>query len=199
MYGDYNKKDPFNRHIRLIFYLSNGKTLELCDTRKFAKVTLLPTDTMNKTIHLKNIGPEPLEKNFTFNVFKKQINKKPNGKIKLILMDQSIIAGIGNIYADESLWRAGIHPKNTVDKIINKKLEELYKAIRTTLSKGIDFGGDSMSDYRNIHGKRGKFQEQHRAYRKTGTACLKKGCKGIITRIIVGGRSTHFCSKHQAF
>lgn len=197
MYGNYNKKDPYNRFIRLIFYLSNGKTMELCDTRKFAKVTLIPTKTMYDTIHLKSIGPEPLEKSFTFSIFKECINKKPKGKIKLVLMDQSIIAGIGNIYADESLWRAGIHPETVVDKIPDKKLKDLYNAIQTTLSKGIDLGGDSMSDYRNIDGERGKFQEQHRAYRKTGTKCSKKGCGGMIKRIVVGGRSSHFCDTHQ--
>ncbi|MCX6752528.1 MAG: DNA-formamidopyrimidine glycosylase [Candidatus Nomurabacteria bacterium] len=197
MYGNYNRKDPLNRHIRLIFYLSNGKTLELCDTRKFAKVTLLPTETMNETIHLKGIGPEPLEKKFTFEVFKKQISRKPNGKIKLVLMDQYIIAGIGNIYADESLWRAGIHPESVVSKIPNEKLKKLYKTILFTLSRGIDFGGDSMSDYRNIHGERGKFQLHHEAYRRTGEKCRKKGCSGVIVRIVVGGRSTHFCNVHQ--
>lgn len=197
MYGDYNKKDPFNRHIRLIFYLSNKKTLELCDTRKFAKVTLIPTKTMHETVHLKNIGPEPLEKSFTLDVFKKNLNRKSKGKIKLVLMDQSIIAGIGNIYADESLWRAEVHPESIVCKIPDEKLLEIYKAIRTTLKKGIDFGGDSMSDYRNIDGERGKFQEQHRAYRKTGTICSKEKCRGIIKRIVVGGRSTHFCNIHQ--
>ena len=197
MYGDYNKKDPYNRFIRLIFYLSNGKTMELCDTRKFAKVTLVPTETMYDTVHLKGIGPEPLEKDFTFDIFKKQLNKRSTGKIKLVLMDQMIIAGIGNIYADESLWRVGIHPETLVGDISDKKLKELYMAVRTTLSKGIDFGGDSMSDYRNIHGEKGKFQEQHRAYRKTGTPCSKKGCRGKITRIVVGGRSTHFCNVHQ--
>ena len=197
MYGNYNKKDPFNRHIRLIFYLSNGKTMELCDTRKFAKVTLVPTETMHETIHLKGIGPEPLKREFTFDVFKNQLNKKPKGKIKLVLMDQTIIAGIGNIYADESLWRAEIHPESIVGKIPDKKLKELYSAIRTTLLKGIYFGGDSMSDYRNIDGERGKFQEQHKAYRKTGTTCLKKDCKGKIIRIVVGSRSTHFCGVHQ--
>ncbi len=173
--------------------------MELCDTRKFAKVTLLPTPSMYETIHLKGIGPEPLEENFTFPIFKKQLEKKPNGKIKLVLMDQSVIAGIGNIYADESLWRAEIHPEESVKNLFKKELElkKLYTAIRSTLSKGIDFGGDSMSDYRNIHGERGKFQEQHMAYRKTGTACMKKGCKGKITRIVVGGRSTHFCNVHQ--
>ncbi len=197
MYGKYNREDPFNRFIRLIFYLSNGETMELCDTRKFAKVTLLDTETMHESEHLKDIGPEPLDNNFTFPIFKKQIKKKSNGKIKLVLMDQSIIAGIGNIYADESLWRAGIHPEQIVSKIPNNKLKKLYSTIRSTLSKGIDFGGDSMSDYRNIHGERGKFQEEHRAYRMTGTKCSKKECKGKIIRIIVGSRSTHFCNIHQ--
>jgi formamidopyrimidine-DNA glycosylase len=125
MYGDYNKKDPYNRFIRLIFYLSNGKTMELCDTRKFAKVTLIETAKMNESIHLKDIGPEPLEKEFTFPIFKDQINKKPNGKIKLVLMDQSIIAGIGNIYADESLWRSGIHGESIVKKVPDKKIKRI--------------------------------------------------------------------------
>ncbi len=197
MYGDYNRKDPYNRFIRFIIYLSNGKTMELCDTRKFAKVTLLKTDKMHETVHLKGIGPEPLEKEFTLELFQNQINKKPKGKIKAVLLNQEIIAGIGNIYGDESLWRAGIHPEQTVESIKSNKLKELYKAIRTTLSKGIDFGGDSMSDYRNIDGEKGKFQEQHKAYRKTGEKCSKPNCKGIIKKIVVAGRSTHFCFAHQ--
>ena len=197
MYGNYNRKDPFNQYIRLIFYLSNGKTMELCDTRKFAKVTLLPSDTMHETVHLKGIGPEPLEKDFTFKVFKEQIYKKPNGKIKIVLLDQTIIAGIGNIYSDESLWRSGIHPESIVNKIPEEKLKELYKAIQKTLSMGIDFGGDSMSDYRNIDGERGKFQEKHMAYRRNKQPCLKKGCGGKIVRIVVGGRGTHVCDRHQ--
>lgn len=197
MYGNYNKKDPSNKHIRLIFYLSNGKTMELCDTRKFAKVTLIPTLTMHETVHLKGIGPEPLEKKFTFEVFKKVINKKSTGKIKLVLMDQSVIAGIGNIYADESLHRASIHPESIVKNIPEKSLKELYKAIISTLKMGIDFGGDSMSDYRNIDGERGRFQEKHMAYRRTGKPCLFKGCGGKIERMVVGGRGTHFCRTHQ--
>jgi formamidopyrimidine-DNA glycosylase len=198
MYGDFNRKDPYNRHIRLIFYLSNGKTMELCDSRKFAKVTLLKTTSLLETEHLKDIGPEPLEKKFTFESFNNQINKQLNKKVKLVLMDQSIIAGIGNIYADESLWRAGIHPEKLVGEISIKQRKILYTAIQKTLSCGIDFGGDSMSDYRNIHGEREKFQEQHMAYRKTGSTCLKKGCGGKIVRIVVGGRGTHYCNAHQA-
>lgn len=197
LYGDYDRKDPFNRFIHLIINLSNGKTLELCDARKFAKVTLVDTDTISETIHLKGIGPEPLEEDFTFKAFNERIFKKPQGKIKPVLLDQTIIAGIGNIYSDESLWRAGIHPEQPVKTIPEKKLKELYSAIRITLLKGIDFGGDSMSDYRNIDGKPGKFQEQHRAYRKTGTSCSKKGCRGKIARTVVTGRGTHFCDAHQ--
>ncbi len=197
MYGNYNKKDPFNKFIHFIITFSNGKTMEMSDVRKFGKVTLVPTPTMHETVHLKGIGPEPLEKEFTFSVFKKQLYKKPTGKIKAVLIDQTIIAGIGNIYADESLCRASIHPETIVEKIRDAKLKELYKALQATLKRGIDFGGDSMSDYRNIDGERGKFQEQHMAYKRKGLPCLKKGCKGKIVRIVVAGRGTHFCNVHQ--
>ncbi|MEK7463720.1 MAG: bifunctional DNA-formamidopyrimidine glycosylase/DNA-(apurinic or apyrimidinic site) lyase [Patescibacteria group bacterium] len=197
LYGNYDRKDPFNRHIRFIAKLSNGKTLEMCDTRRFAKITMLDTETMHETEHLRGIGPEPLEDSFTFSAFKERIGKKPRGKIKPVLLDQAIIAGIGNIYSDESLWRAGIHPEQPVETIPEKKLRELYAAIHTTLLRGIDLGGDSMSDYRNIDGKRGKFQEQHMAYKRTGKACQKKGCEGKIIRTVVAGRGTHFCDEHQ--
>jgi len=123
--------------------------------------------------------------------------KRPNGRIKNVLMTPEIIAGVGNIYSDEALWLASIHPESKPSKIPEKDLKKLYGSVIEVLKKGIDFGGDSMSDYRNIHGERGKFQGQHNAYRKTGKPCGKRGCKGIITRKIVGGRSAHFCSVHQ--
>lgn len=190
-------KDPFNRFIHFVLTLSNKRHVALSDMRKFAKVTFIPHHHHTTTNHLKDIGPEPLEKEFSFEVFRSQLRTKPQGKIKPTLMDQSIIAGIGNIYADESLWRAGIHPEQPVETISLPYLKKLYTAIRTTLMQGIDFGGDSMSDYRNIHGERGKFQETHRAYRKTGTLCSKPGCKGKILRKMIAGRSSHFCSIHQ--
>lgn len=190
-------KDPFNRHIHFVLTFSNGKRLALSDSRKFAKVTLIDEKTMHESEHLKDIGPEPLLEDFTFEKFKTRLLLRPKGIIKQVIMDQKIIAGIGNIYADESLWRAGIHPLELVKNIPPAKLLELFKAIKQTLSRGIDFGGDSMSDYRNIHGEKGKFQEQHYAYQKTGTKCARKGCSGTIIRIVVGTRSTHLCNKHQ--
>lgn len=189
--------DPFNRHIRLVFSLSNKKHLVLSDMRKFAKVTLIDTEEIEKSLHMSHLGPEPLEDAFTFKVFQKQLARRPEGRIKNVLMDQTLISGVGNIYSDEALWLAGIHPEEKPRKVPEEKLKALHKAVKEVLGKGIDFGGDSMSDYRNIKGERGEFQAHHNAYRKTGKLCTKRGCDGIIIRKVVGGRSAHFCSVHQ--
>ncbi len=190
-------KDPFNAYIRFMLSFSNKKNLALSDVRKFAKVTLIPSHEKTTSLHLERIGPEPLEDTFTQKVFEERILLRPHGKIKQVLMDQSIIAGIGNIYADESLWRAGIHPQEPVENVTTKQLTDLFKAIKQTLAKGIDFGGDSTSDYRNVLGEKGSFHEGHHAYQRTGTPCDKKGCNGTIVRIVLGGRGTHFCDTHQ--
>lgn len=193
--------DPFNRFIHFVLTLSNEKhqlhQLVLSDMRKFAKVTLLDTDSLEASPDLKDIGPEPLESDFTLNKFKERIHLRPNGKIKQVLMDLSIISGIGNIYSDEILWRAGLHPEEKVTTIPEEKLKLMYKAMKEVLERGIDFGGDSMSDYRNIHGERGKFQDHHEAYRRTGKPCRKKGCGGTIIKKKIAGRSAHFCDTHQ--
>ena len=112
-------------------------------------------------------------------------------------MDQSLISGIGNIYSDEILWRAGVHPLSTVGKIPKNNLEIMFKATKELLRQGIDFGGDSMSDYRNIKGEKGRFQEHHRAYQKHKTKCVKKSCSGVLEKMSVGGRTAHFCPIHQ--
>ena len=147
----------------------------------------------------KGIGPEPLDTNFSFDKFVNRLMVKPTWNIKTTLMDQSVIAGIGNIYSDEMLWTAGIHPESKPKFIPKKKFTDLYKAMKEVLSKGIDFGGDSMSDYRDIDGKRGQFQNHHNVYRKKGEDCGKKGCGGVIIRKVINGRSAHFCNKHQTY
>ena len=190
-------KDPFNKFIRLAFTLSDKKQLVLSDMRRFAKVTLIESKNLEESPHLKGIGPEPLTKKFTYEVFKKQIRNRPSGRIKNVLMDQTLIAGIGNIYSDEALFRSNIHPESRVAKIPEKNLKLLYPAIKEVLKKGLDFGGDSTSDYRNLKGERGRFQAEHKVYRRKGKPCPKTGCKGIIVRKVVGGRSAHFCPVHQ--
>lgn len=198
MTGYYFYNPPVDAEfVRLSFSLDNGKLLVLSDMRKFAKITVHPTETIHQSVHLRGLGPEPLDKDFQFKIFHSQLLKKPKGKIKSVLMDPYIIAGIGNIYSDEILWRADVHPLSSPKKIPEKNLREMYKAMKETLRKGINFGGDSMSDYRNIEGKKGHFQDHHRAYRRTGKPCMKKGCKGTIKREVVGTRSAHFCDTHQ--
>jgi formamidopyrimidine-DNA glycosylase len=189
--------DPYNQFLHLVFTLDNGKHLAFSDVRKFAKVTFIKTSELESSSHLSNLGPEPLSPHFSYQVFKERILKRPNGKIKQVLMDQSLISGIGNIYSDEILWRSNVHPISTVSKIPDKHLKLMYRAVKETLEKGIKFGGDSTSDYRNIKGERGAFQGRHSAYQRTGERCAKPRCKGIIERMMVGGRSAHFCPVHQ--
>lgn len=189
--------DPYNRFIHVVFTFSNGKHLAFCDSRKFGKITIVPSHELVTTVHLKNIGPEPLENSFTFKEFKNRLFLKPDWKIKTVLMDQSIMAGIGNIYSDEMLWSSSIHPESNPGKIPEKYLSKLYKEMKDVLLKGINLGGDSMSDYRNIDGLRGDFQNHHHVYQKKNTKCMKKSCKGVIIRKVINGRSAHFCNKHQ--
>lgn len=193
--------DPFNKYIRLVFTLksSAGKIshLVLSDLRKFAKITLIPTKNIEHSDELRHLGPEPLDENFTFNVFNSQLEKRGLWPVKQALLDQTLIAGIGNIYSDEILWQSGVHPKSHFSKIPTGLRKKMFKATKELLLKGIDFGGDSMSDYRNIDGLPGNFQNEHKAYRRTGKKCLKRGCGGKIERLVIGGRSGHFCNEHQ--
>lgn len=189
--------DPYNRFIHLAFSLSNKHTLVLSDTRKFAKVFVFDTDKMSDIADIKKLGPEPLDKRFTYKIFKEQLLKKPNGKIKTVLMEQEIISGIGNIYSDEVLWMSSIHPTERVKEIKEEQLKILFKNIIKVLNESIKVGGDSMSDYRNPLGEKGGYQKIHKVYRRVGEKCKIRNCKGIIRRIKVGGRSAHYCDIHQ--
>jgi formamidopyrimidine-DNA glycosylase len=180
-----------------VFTLSSGKHLVLSDVRKFAKVTLIKTSELFESIHLKDHGPEPLDPDFTLEKFKKRFIKKQNSFIKPTLLDPKVVSGIGNIYGDELLWESNVHPMRKIKDINEKEFNLMFKAMQNVLKRGIEFGGDSMSDYRDIDGKKGKFQNDHNAYRLTGLACKKKGCKGKIERVMVGARSAHFCDLHQ--
>lgn len=178
--------------------------------RKFGKVFVFPTAETSNVPDLAHLGPEPLEQAFTLKIFKERLALAPRGKIKQVLMDQSIIAGIGNIYADEILFAAGVHPLSLTAKIPEPQLKKMFAAIKNVLKRGIKFGGDSESDYRNIYGEPGGFQLKHQAYRHTGEKCsyrdantaangrdIHRACDGIIERLKIGGRGAHFCPQHQ--
>ncbi len=185
------KSDPQNQFIRFILFLSNGKMLGLSDLRRFAKVLLLDTNEINELKEIKALGPEPLEKDFSFEKFKEIICKK-RGKIKPVLMDQTVIAGIGNIYSDEILWHAKIHPLRPIEKLKEQELKEIYRAIKKVLLMAIEARGDSMQDYRRLSGELGNYQYQQKAYQMTGKKCPRND-GGIIKRIKIAGRSAHFC------
>lgn len=189
-------KDSFNRFIHLIFTLSNGKHLAFSDMRKFAKVIMFETDKKYSHVDLVGLGPEPLD-GLSKETLKKQLLRKPDWDIKTTLMDQTILAGIGNIYSDEILWTAGVHPERKPESLSEKEVSLIWKYIIKILKQSIKMGGDSMSDYRNLYGEKGNFQNAHKVYRRTKEKCLKKGCIGIIMRKIIGGRSSHFCDTHQ--
>lgn len=189
-------KDPFNRYIHLMFWLSGGLMMALSDLRKFAKVELWKTDELLNSKEFKSLGPEPLEKSFTFKKFK-DILKGKKGKIKQVLMDQNIISGIGNIYSNEALWLAKIHPERHVVNMAGKELKLLYQAIKKVLNLGVKLGGESFSDYRKPDGTKGNFDTERKAYKREGQKCRR--CKTKIKRIKLGQRSAFFCPYCQKF
>lgn len=184
-----------NQFIHLILFLSNGKRLILSDLRKFAKVLVWPTNKLGELKDINKLGPEPLSPIFTFKNFQ-EILKNKRGKIKTVLMNQEVISGIGNIYSDEILWEAGIHPLKSVEKIKEDELKKVFKAIKKVLRNAIKAKGDSISDYLRPSGKKGGYQKIQNAYQMTGKKCKKRD-RGIIKRIKIGGRSAHFCPLHQ--
>jgi formamidopyrimidine-DNA glycosylase len=183
--------DPRNKFLHLVFFLDDKKQLALSDLRKFAKIELWDSLEFNKSKVMNSLGPEPLDKDFTFGVFERAVEGK-RGKIKQVLMDQSVIAGIGNIYSDEILWQARIHPLRQTFKIKKQELKEIYSAIKKILRKAVSVKGDSFSDYRLLDGQKGGYQKFHNVYSREGDPC-KRNDGGLIERLKIGGRSAHFC------
>jgi formamidopyrimidine-DNA glycosylase len=187
------KKDPMNQFLHLIFFFKDGWQLALSDLRKFAKVEILTKEELKKEIN--QLGPEPLDKNFKFEDFKKRILEKKSKEIKKVLMDQKIIAGIGNIYSDEILWEAKVHPLKIVENLKEDELKNIYKAMKKILPKAIKLGGESFLTYRKINGEKGKFDLIRKVYKREKEECFR--CKSKIERIKINQRSTHFCPRCQ--
>ena len=184
--------EKVNTYIHLLFTFDDGQQLALSDLRKFAKAELLNKDELKK--ELSSLGPEPLDKSFTFENFTGALGRA-RGKIKQVLMDQTVIAGIGNIYSDEILWRAKVHPFKEISQLSEKELKNIYQAIRKTLPLAIKLCGESISDYRTLSGEAGFFDKARKVYRREGEKC--RHCGTIIKRIKIGNRSAHFCPNCQ--
>jgi len=175
------------KHTRIIIHLDHSGELFFNDLRKFGWIQVTDKPLIPK-------GIDVLSKKFTPQLIN-ALTRKTRKPIKVLLMDQDLITGIGNIYADEILWEAKIHPLSQVDRLENHQLKAIYKAIRKVLQKAIRLGGTSISDFRKLSGEKGHFGELRKVYRREKEKCYR--CGTIIKRIKIGGRGTCFCPKCQ--
>jgi formamidopyrimidine-DNA glycosylase len=184
---------PFDRWLRVRFPLDDGRELRFSDSRRFGRVYLCrrPAEV------LPPLGPEPLASAFTLEVFRAQLQRR-SGRLKSLLLDQSFIAGVGNIYADEALHIARLHPLRAADSLSGEEIARLYHAIRRALRDGLRYGGASIGWYRRPDGTAGDSQEHFRVYRTRATQHVPcPVCGSPIQTIRVGQRGTHFCPTCQ--
>lgn len=184
-----------NKSTRVIFDFQDGSKLFFNDSRKFGWVRLMPTAEVPNIDFMKKVGPEPLGADFTTTQFYDRIKRRANTSIKATLLDQTVIAGVGNIYADESLWGAKIHPASVVRTLSNSKLNTLFTELRSVLELAIEKGGSTDKNYVNAEGKRGSYLDFARVFRREKMPCPR--CGTIIEKTRVAGRGTHYCPKCQ--
>ncbi len=189
-----NSKQLKSKHTHIIYIFSDGSRLLHNDLRQFGWVKLIKTAAVKEFLE-KDYGPEPLDKNFTLKKFQEISNKKPKARIKQFLMDQKNIAGIGNIYADEILFAAGINPLRKIGALSDKEIKKAYQAIGKILSLAVKLKGTSSQDYLDAFGHEGNFAKELKVYGREGEKCVK--CKSEIKRLKIGGRSAHFCPACQ--
>jgi formamidopyrimidine-DNA glycosylase len=184
-----------NNNTQITFIFKDGSELFFNDMRKFGWCKVLSNEQIDK-IFSEEYGLEPFDKKFNVDYLIRKAAKIPNRNIKQFLTDQTIIAGIGNIYADESLFQARISPLRKVKDISLSEWSKIIQSVLDVLEKGIKYGGTTDSDYVNAEGKKGGMQNHLKVYHKTGSKC-PADCGGVIKRITIGGRGTHYCPECQ--
>ncbi len=181
---------PVVPHTHVFLALDDGRELRYTDIRRFGRMRIVEDGEHEST--LGELGLDPLEA--TEQEFSSKLRGR-RARIKALLLDQRVLRGMGNIYTDESLWRARIHPMRLAASLKPRDLRNLYRAVRDVLLEAIRLRGSSISDYVDSDGQRGEFQLRHRVYQRTGKKCFRCGTK--IRRTIVAGRGTHFCPRCQ--
>lgn len=187
--------DRVNQYIHHIWKLKSGRTLEFSDLRKFGKIVLDSTDKINSLKEIKSLGIDAMDPKFNFQKFSDILDKRSKSPIGLVLMDQSLISGIGNIYRSEILFDAKILPGRKTADISNKEKKVLFNSVKKILKKGIKYRGTSDSDYRDTSGVPGNYQKVISVYRRSGEKC--KRCGTIIVRKKMWQRSIFFCPSCQ--
>ncbi|MCX6561275.1 MAG: bifunctional DNA-formamidopyrimidine glycosylase/DNA-(apurinic or apyrimidinic site) lyase [Candidatus Aminicenantes bacterium] len=184
---------PRGRHVHLVLHFRRpARELHFEDVRKFGLVRCRPLAGLAACPELCTLGPEPFD--VTAGEFAARL-KARRGRMKSVLLDQSFLAGIGNIYADEALFEAGVHPLAAASRLSRPRADRLGAAVRDVLARAIAAGGSSIRDYRNADGELGSFQDEHKVYGRAGEPCPR--CGGPIRRAVIGGRSSHYCPRCQ--
>jgi len=198
--GQAQRKVPKHEHI--VFHLGDGTQVRYSDTRRFGLMDLIRAERLDAHALFKGLGVEPLSPDFTPEWLAGRLKGKAT-PIKAALLDQKLIAGLGNIYVCEALHRAGISPLKLAGTLATKsgkptkKTEALVDAIQAVLADAIKAGGSSLRDYRHTDGRLGRFQHRFKTYNRAGRPCPRKGCGGTVRRIVQGGRSTFYCPTCQ--
>jgi formamidopyrimidine-DNA glycosylase len=199
----YGATDVDERYVRGEIRFVDGTALRFADTRKFGRMAIIDAATLERTpagprpkmpLHA-SLGQEPLARGFTVAWLRTLLRRRPRAAIKALLLDQRAIAGIGNIYAIEALWRARIHPLRKAGSLRTAEIARLREAIRWALRKGIRLGGASRSDYVDARGNKGRMQREFQVYSRAGAPCPRCG-RGIVRTVVVG-RGTFHCPRCQ--
>ncbi|WP_138495472.1 DNA-formamidopyrimidine glycosylase [Paenibacillus pinistramenti] len=193
-YGLYQSGEPVEKHTHVIFHFTDGTELRYRDVRQFGTMHLFAPGEEFRNKPLLKLGLEPLEEHFTLEALKQALAGRKT-KIKVALLNQEYIVGLGNIYVDEALFRAGIHPERPADSLNEAEWAALFDSIVSTLSEAVEAGGSSIKSYVNGQGEMGMFQHQLQIYGRKNESCYR--CGGRIEKSVVGGRGTHYCPNCQ--
>jgi len=193
-YGLYDAADETEKHTHVVFAFTDGTELRYRDVRQFGTMDLFRPGEETSEGPLRKLGLEPLDESFTPKAFRDALAGRST-KIKPLLLNQEVVVGIGNIYVDEALHAAGIHPERPADKLTRAETERLYEAIRATLTAAVEAGGSSVKSYVNGQGEQGAYQYSLKAYGRRGEPCATCGTR--IEKFVLGGRGTHVCPRCQ--
>jgi formamidopyrimidine-DNA glycosylase len=191
----HNQAGGVEKHTHIVFETDKGRVIAFNDARRFGYMDLLPTATLREHPWFKGLGPEPLGDDFNPKALAAAIKGKKQN-IKVTLLDQRIVAGLGNIYVSEALYRARIDPRRAAGGLKPREIGKLVAAVKAVLIEAVEAGGSTLRDYRSADGELGYFQHRFRVYGREGEPCPGAAC-GTIERIVQGGRSTFFCPKCQ--
>jgi formamidopyrimidine-DNA glycosylase len=188
-------RDPMHRHEHMRLEFSDGQTLSFVDARRFGRVCVKDDGELPSTVRgMERMGPEPIERGYSADYLGAHLSGR-KAPVKSLLLDQRVACGVGNIYSDEALYRAGIRPDRQAGSLRPPEVSRLTSALKDVLKDGIRCCGTTMKDggYVLVDGSAGSYQNRLRVYGREGERCRRRGCEGVVRRQRIGGRSTHFC------